>query len=72
MTALTSSTSAHVVTVKRTATGWSITQTKTRGMNKGETVLATFCGGALGERLARQALAMIVADTMPDEVAAEA
>lgn len=66
----TAATASHTVTVKRTAEGWQIVQFKTAGMNKGETVLATFCGGMLGETLARQALKTVVDTTMPDEIIA--
>lgn len=47
---------------------WQVVQFKTEGLNKGETVLATLCGGNMGKVLAvtvaRQAAEMTMADAV--------
>jgi hypothetical protein len=51
---MTTTTDEQTLTIRRTADGegCEIVLFKPAGLNKGTTVLATFCGGPLGRRLA--------------------
>jgi len=51
------------VAIRKAGDGWQVTLNKTRGLNKGLTILATTCGGMMGVRLA-QAVAREAASSL--------
>lgn len=48
--------------------GYAIVQSKSHGLNKGETTIATFCGGNLGKRLVAQIATQLADELMADEL----
>lgn len=54
------------IIIQKTATGWQVIQFKTSGMNKGETILATLCGGNMGKVLAATVAKQAASMTMID------
>jgi hypothetical protein len=57
---------ADTLCIESCATGWTVTLYKHKGLNKGRTVLANVCGGALGKRLAMDLAKAASADLMID------
>lgn len=57
--------------VKRTENGWELVQSKTKGMNKGDTVLATVCGGNMGLMLIKTILKQVADMTMIYDIVIE-
>jgi hypothetical protein len=61
----------NTIIVRKSIGGWKVFQSKTEGLNKGETVLATFCGGNLGKTLAALCAKHAAEITMADAVEIE-
>lgn len=57
--------------VKRTENGWELVQSKTKGMNKGDIVLATVCGGNMGLALIKTILKQVADMTMIYDIVIE-
>lgn len=60
-----------VIIIKQTADGWQVNRFKNFGLEKGETVLATLCGGNLGKALAIECAKAAATIGMADEVVLE-
>jgi len=56
------------IIIRRTHDGFTVSRHKTAGLNKGETLLATVCGGSLGRLLSLDCAKAADCYSMADEV----
>lgn len=61
----------NIIIIRKNLGGWQVRQHKDEGLNKGETVLASLCGGALGKQLAAVTAKYAAETCMADAVVFE-
>lgn len=61
----------NIIIIRKSIGGWKVIQSKDEGLNKGETTLATFCGGALGKQLAAHCGKYAAETVFADEIVIE-
>jgi hypothetical protein len=56
------------ITIKKAESGWQVLRHKTRGLEKGEHVLATLCGGMIGKAMALDCAKLAASISLADKI----